>query len=214
MDNFAEYNEKSVQLYHAIHEYAAAGYSKRAIAKELHCSRNTVTRYLHGDYESLCRRNYRSGMDQFYDYIIKALSAGISRKDVYRRLIQKGYKGKLTAAYDYMNKIIKIHQIDIAVYRSSTAESIQKKKEIQKYDHITRSGIFRFLWRGMILSAVHKEYLMKTYPQLRELQSCIREFREIYERKSMPLLYIFIDRYKKIRPKGTLSFCGRPGKRS
>ena len=38
---------------------------------------------------------------------------------------------------------------------------------------------------------------MKTYPQLRELQSCIREFREIYERKSMPLLYIFIDRYKK-----------------
>lgn len=53
------------------------------------------------------------------------------------------------------------------------------------------------LWRGMELSAVHKEYLMKTYPQLRELQSCIREFREIYERKSMPLLYIFIDRYKK-----------------
>ena len=38
---------------------------------------------------------------------------------------------------------------------------------------------------------------MKTYQQLRELQSCIREFREIYERKSMPLLYIFIDRYKK-----------------
>src|SRR5699024_12079606 len=97
-----------------------------------------------GDYESLCRRNYRSGMDQFYDYIIKALSAGISRKDVYRRLIQKGYKGKLTAAYDYMNKIIKIHQIDIAVYRSSTAESDRKSTRLQKYDHITRSGIIRF----------------------------------------------------------------------
>lgn len=83
VDNFAEYNEKSVQLYHAIHEYAAAGYSKRAIAKELHCSRNTVTRCLHGDYESLCRRNYRSGMDQYYDYIIKELSAGISRKDLF-----------------------------------------------------------------------------------------------------------------------------------
>src|SRR5699024_12664604 len=108
-------------------------------------------------------------MDQFYDYIIKALSAGISRKDVYRRLIQKGYKGKLTAAYDYMNKIIKIHQIDIAVYRSSTAESIKKKKEIQKYDHITSSGIFSFLWRSMLLSAVQKEYLMKTYHILRDI---------------------------------------------
>lgn len=78
-------------------------------------------------------------MDQFYDYIIKALSAGISRKDVYRRLIQKGYKGKLTAAYDYMNKIIKIHQIDIAVYRSSTAESIQKKKKFR--NTITSQGV-------------------------------------------------------------------------
>lgn len=74
-------------------------------------------------------------MDQFYDYIIKALSAGISRKDVYRRLIQKGYKGKLTAAYDYMNKIIKIHQIDIAVYRSSTAESIQRKRNSEIRSH-------------------------------------------------------------------------------
>lgn len=77
-------------------------------------------------------------MNQYYDYIIKELSAGISRKDVYYRLVQKGYKGKLTAAYDYMNRIIKSHPIDIAIYRSSTAESMQKKKEIQKYDHITR----------------------------------------------------------------------------
>lgn len=66
VDNFAEYNEKSVQLYHAIHEYAAAGYSKREIAKIVHCGRNTVTKYLNGDYESLCRKNFRSGMDQFY----------------------------------------------------------------------------------------------------------------------------------------------------
>ena len=38
VDNIAEYNEKSVQLYLAIHEYAVEGYSKRAIVKELHCS--------------------------------------------------------------------------------------------------------------------------------------------------------------------------------
>ena len=67
MDNFAEYNKKSVQLYHAIYEYAAAGYRYRAIAKELHCSRNTVTKYLHGDYETLClnitvQRSRQSGV--------------------------------------------------------------------------------------------------------------------------------------------------------
>jgi len=82
VDNFTEYDEKSVQLYNAIREYNSAGYSNRQISKMLHCSRNTVTKYLNGDYEDLCRKDFRSGMDNFYDYIIKSLIAGISRKDV------------------------------------------------------------------------------------------------------------------------------------
>src|SRR5699024_3628314 len=45
----------SVQLYNNIREYAAAGYSKREIAKILHCGRNTVTKYLNGDCKSLCK---------------------------------------------------------------------------------------------------------------------------------------------------------------
>ena len=60
VDKPLDYNEKSVQLYHAIHEYSEAGYSKRAISKMLHCSRNTVTKYLEGDYDSLCRKNFYS----------------------------------------------------------------------------------------------------------------------------------------------------------
>ena len=124
VDNSVGYNSKSVQLYNSIQEYAAAGYSKREIAKILHCGRNTVTKYLNGNYESLCRKNYRRGMDQFYDDIVKELSAGVSRKDVYCHLLQKGYKGKHSAAYDYINKIIKRNHIDIAVYKSPTPEAI------------------------------------------------------------------------------------------
>lgn len=121
-------NEKSVQLYNAIHEYDDAGYSKRAIAKMVHCGRNTVTRYLNGDHGSLCRKDFRSGMDQFYDHIISELSAGTCRKDVYRDLLAKGYQGGHTAAYDYMNKMIERFHIDIAVYKSASAESVQKKR--------------------------------------------------------------------------------------
>ena len=145
----------------------------------------------------MCRKDFRSGMDQFYDYIIKELSAGTSRKDVYRSLLTKGYQGGQTAAYDYMNKLIVRFQIDIAVYKSSTAEAIQKKKELQKYDHISRNGIFRFLWMGAEITGTHKKYLMDNYPQLTEMLSCIREFREIYQRRSMPLLYLFIEKYEK-----------------
>ena len=41
-----------------------------------------------------------------------------------------------------------------------------------------------------------KAYILQKYPKLRELMHCVREFREIYEKKSMPLLYLFIERYK------------------
>ena len=163
VDKLLNYNEKSVQLYQSIHEYSEAGYSKRAIAKILHCSRNTVTKYLEGDYDSLCHKNFYSGMDQFYDY---------------------------------MNKIIERFHIDIAVYRSFSTDAIQKKKKIQKYDHISRNGIFRFLWMNHEITERHKSYLMDTYPQLRTLKSCIREFREIFQKKNMPYLYLFIEKYK------------------
>lgn len=46
-------------------------------------------------------------MNQFYDDIIKKLNVGVSRKDVYCHLLKKGYMGKRSTAYDYMNKIIK-----------------------------------------------------------------------------------------------------------
>lgn len=197
VDNFTEYNSKSVQLYSTIHEYAAAGYSNRKIAKIVHCGRNTVSKYLNGDYESLCRKDFRSSMDQFYDYIIKELSAGISRKDTYRNMQVQGYKGGQTAAYEYMNKIIERHQIDIAVYKSSTAIAVQKKKALQKYDHLSRTGVFRFLWMNVEITEAHRSYILDNYPQLQELSACIREFRKIYQQKNMPLLYLFIEKYAK-----------------
>lgn len=135
------------------------------------------------NYDSLCCKHFYSGMDQFYDYIIKKLSSGVSRKDVLRSLIPKGYKGGHTAAYDYMNKIIERFHIDIAVYKSSSSDAIQKKKKLQKYDHLSRNGIFRFLWMNQEITDSHKSYLVETYPQLRTLMSCIREFREIFQRK-------------------------------
>lgn len=168
VDYFAEYNEKSVQLYHAIHKYNDVGYSKRAIAKMVHCGKNTVTKYQNGDYESLCRKDFRSGMDQFYDHIISERSAGTSRKDVYRDLLTKGYQGGQSAAYDYMNKLIKRFHIDIAVYKSTSAESVRKKKQLQGYDHLSRSGVFRFLWMNTEITAKHKANIIDNYPPYKE----------------------------------------------
>lgn len=96
-----------------------------------------------------------------------------------------------------MNKLIERFHIDIAIYKCCTAEVIQKKKQLEKYSHISKSEIFRFLWMGAEITATHKEYLMDNYLQLNELLSCIREFREIYQRKNIPLLYFFIEKNRK-----------------
>lgn len=162
----------------------------------LRCSRITVSKYLHGDYEACCRKDFRSGIDSFYNYIIRELSSGVSRGDIYRSLVEKGYKGKRTAAYDYMNKLIARFHIDVSLYKSISAEAVKKRKQLQKYDHISRTGVFQFLWMNTEISQPHKSYLLDTYPQLRELLLFIREFRQIFQKKNMPLLYCFIEQYK------------------
>lgn len=110
-------------------------------------------------------------------------------------MLDKGYQGKQTAAYDYMNAIIKRDHIEIAVYRSSSIEKIQKRKALQKYECITRTEILNVLWNNSDFSLRIKDYIMEHYPVIMIIRNFIREFREIYEKKSMPLLYLFIRRY-------------------
>lgn len=195
-DNFLEYDENCIQRYHAIRESFSAGYSKRQIAIMLHCSRNTVNKYVNGEFDALCGKNFRSGMESYYDYVIKSLRAGMSRKDIYRSVVKMGYGGGQTAAYDYMNKVKRRFGIEVSTYKSTSPEAVQRKKALEKYDHLSRTGIFRFLWMSREITAYHKQYLFKTYPKLKELYVCIKEFRQIFDQKNMPLLYLFIDKYK------------------
>ncbi len=86
-------------------------------------------------------------MDQFYDYIIKTLTSGISRKDVYHNVIEKGYKGVQSAAYDHMCKIIELFQIDVAIYKSSSPEAIQNKKALQNMTTLHETA-YSVSWDG------------------------------------------------------------------
>lgn len=119
----------------------------------------------------------------------------MSRKDVYRALRSKGHTGSQSMAYEYMNKLIRCHNIEVSIYKSSSLEVIQKKR-LEKYDHLTRNGVFRYLWMGAELTLHHKEYIFSKYPVLKELYLCIREFRQIFEKRSMPRLYLFIEKYQ------------------
>ena len=190
------YNDNKVQLYNAIKDHVDAGFSSRQIAKILHCSRNTIRKYMNGDFDALCRRELLSGADRYYDYIMKSLASGMIRKDIYREIKKQGYSGQVSTAYDYMNKLIEAHGIEIAVYRSASIETISRKKQLNKYDHVTRRSIFRFLWMNDTAATGYRDYFMDKYPIIGELYKCIKEFRQIFKEKSLPQLYLFIDRYK------------------
>jgi transposase len=69
-------------------------------------------------------------------------------------------------------------------FRSRPQASIIKKSDIQKH-----------LWMHEELN-IALDSLYEKYPIIFQLKKCIAEFREIFYRKNMSLLYAFVDNYK------------------
>lgn len=47
----------------------------------------------------------------------------------------------------------------------------------------------------MQLTDEHKKYIYDQYPHIRELDCCIKEFRNILKTRKVPLLHLFIEKY-------------------
>ena len=73
-------------------------------------------------------------------------------------------------------------------------------------DYITRAGIFNHIWMGIELTDTHKKFLWNKYNVLYEISICVSKFRTIFSKKNIPLLYLFIERYKKSTIKEIASF--------
>ena len=52
----------------------------------------------------------------------------------------------------------------------------------------------------------NKEYIYEKYPNIWELQCCIREFRNIFKNHNVPMLYLFVEKYSKSLLKPLRSF--------
>lgn len=50
------------------------------------------------------------------------------------------------------------------------------------------------MWMNTELTDDHKKYIYEKYPNIRELHCCIREFRHIFKKRNVPLLYLFIEK--------------------
>ena len=52
----------------------------------------------------------------------------------------------------------------------------------------------------------HKKYIFDKYPNIWELHCCIKEFRNIFKKRNVPLLYLFIEKYSNSSIKALKSF--------
>ena len=73
-------------------------------------------------------------------------------------------------------------------------------------DYITREGVFRYIWMNTEHSDNHKKYIYEKYPNIWELQCCIKEFRNIFKNHNVPMLYLFVEKYNKSLLKPLRSF--------
>lgn len=66
--------------------------------------------------------------------------------------------------------------------------------------------MFKLTWMNIRLTDPHKNYTYSHFPNLCKLHTCIREFRNIFKKKVVALLCLFIDTYKINRIKELHSF--------
>lgn len=204
MDNLTPAEGTRLELIHTIQGLHQQGVSIKGIARMTGKNWKTVQKYLEGDPEKLCRSNKRGCLDGYKDFIIKCIQDGMTQSKIIEKLIEIGYQRSKSNAQQYIKSLVRELGLKPEKYRSRPVDSDGKMKA--KPDHITRKGIFNHLWMDIKLSDVHHEYIWNKYPILEEVEKCIRQFREIFVKKNMPLLYLFIERYKNAGVKELVSF--------
>jgi transposase len=201
VDNFHSFNNKCYQLILQIQKFSQKGCSGREIARRLGIGRSTVSKYRTGDPKLLYQYGIRqSKLDVYRDYIVQCLNNGYSKSKTIKSIYEQGYDGGMTNAFDYLKKMEQESgkNFEPQPYVRTNTEALEYKtgSKGRDCDYITRNGVFNHLWMNNKLADSHYKYIFDKYPILHHIHKCIREFRKIFELKSIPLLHLFIEKYK------------------
>ena len=173
--------------------------------------RNTIAKYREGDPKELNMYGIRqSKLDPFYDFIIQCLNSGWSKSKTVKAIYEKGYSGSTSNAFEHLCKIEQKEKktFEPQPYIRTMTECLKYRTGSigKKKDYITREGVFRHMWLNTALSSEHKKYIYDKYSNVWELHCCIKEFRNIFKTRRVPLLYLFVEKYCKSKIKTLKSF--------
>ena len=207
MDNYTPAEEKRRQCILKAQELRDNGCSIKEIVKILGRDYKTIRKYLDADPDKTCvgENRHRSELEGYKSYILSWINEGCTQSVIAKRLKESGYEGTSTNARMYVSNLAKRHGLELSKYSNYSTEKGKEKKKLNA-DFITRKGIFNHLWMDISLTEDHHKYLWEQYPILKEIETCIREFREFFNKKNMPMLYIFIEKYSQSEIKEIASF--------
>ncbi len=206
VDNLSEAETKRRKLIVQIQELYQKGISIHEIARITGKERKTVKKYLEGNPDKLCRSNKHGCLEEYRNFILKSIQKGLTQSAIARELTSFGYTGTISNARQYICTVALQYGMEISKYSNTQARYNDDGTVKPKLDYITRKGIFNYLWMNTELTQAHHDYLWQQLPILQEIERCIREFREIFDKKSMPKLYLFIEHYKISEIKELASF--------
>lgn len=192
-----------------IQELLGQGYQPVYIRELTGHTYRTIRKYKTGDPDILCRnsitgRKRDSKLDAYANTIIQKLSEGMILKDIFSFISNQGYKGKLTNFYSYSKRIIEENDLEYHTSKNTLGAPINRTKLRVRYAN--RKEILDFLWLGKEIAAKDKEIIFKTYPILYEIQACIKEFREIFNKKNIAYLYLYIEKCQNSQIRNLKSF--------
>lgn len=211
VDNCPVFSAKRYQMICQIQGFLKEGCSYREIAKRMGIGRNTIAKYREGDPKELSMYGIRqSKLDPFYDFIIQCLNSGWSKSKTVKAIYEKGYSGSISNAFEYLCKIEQKEDkyFEPQTYVRTMTECLKYKtgSSGKEKDYITREGVFRHMWMNTELMDAHKKYIYDKYPIVWELHYCIKEFRNIFKKRKVPLLYLFVEKYSNSNIKALKSF--------
>lgn len=204
--NLSPAEKKRKELIATIQNLHKSGESIREIARITGKERKTVKKYLEGDPILLCKSNKRSPLDIYTGFIINSINEGQTASAIAKQLIAKGNNYTLSNIRYFVTNLAKEHSLEIAKYSRSSSKYDQEGNPVPKMDYVTRKGIFNHLWMKIDLTPMHRNYLWENLESLPQLDICIREFRDIFIKKSIPRLHLFIERYSQSPLKEIASF--------
>lgn len=201
VDNLSENEKRRLEMLTKIKEMISADYSYAYIAEYLGISERTVIRYKDCVPSERCcmkRPSRKRDVYKYKDEIIGLLREGYHASGIANKMKEKGCKLGLSTLRKYVAQLAKECEIEISKNRKGPNEHMKEiAKEISMKTVIIRKpDIIKHLWMHQQIDSLNYNRLYQQYPVIRKLKACIDDFREIFIRRSMPLLYLFIEHYK------------------